>query len=84
MSKLDELKKQQAAIALAIAEETANDRKPALAKVRALIQEFEITMSEVKSALKKRKARSTAVKKVASTTTSGKRRGRPPMKKASE
>ena len=84
MSKLDELKKQQAAIALANAEETANDRKPALAKVRALIQEFEITMSELKSALKKRKVRSTVAKKVPSTTASGKRRGRPPMKKAAE
>ena len=84
MSKLEELKKQQASIALAIAEETANDRKPALAKVRALIQEFEITMSELKSALKKRKVRSTVAKKVPSTTASGKRRGRPPMKKAAE
>ena len=84
MSKLEELKKQQAAIVLAIAEETANDRKPALAKVRALIQEFEITMSELKSALKKRKVRSTVAKKVPSTTASGKRRGRPPMKKAAE
>ena len=84
MSKLEELKKQQASIALAIAEETAKSRDAALANVRASIKEFEITMSEVKSVLKKRKTRSTAAKKVASTTTSGKRRGRPPMKKAAD
>jgi len=82
MSKLEELKKQQASIALAIAEETSKSRDAALANVRASIKEFEITMSEVKSALKKRKVRSTVAKKVPSTTASGKRRGRPPMKKA--
>ena len=82
MSKLEELKKQQEAIALEIAEETAKSRDAALANVRASIKEFEITMSEVKSVLKKRKVRSTVAKKVASTTASGKRRGRPPVKKA--
>jgi len=82
MSKLEELKKQQASIALAIAEETSKSRDAALANVRASIKEFEITLSEVKSALKKRKPRSTVAKKVPSTTASGKRRGRPPMKKA--
>ena len=84
MSKLEELKKQQASIALAIAEETSKSRDAALANVRASIKEFEITLSEVKSALKKRKVRPTVAKKVPSTTASGKRRGRPPMKKAAE
>jgi len=82
MSKLQELQAQQAAIEKAIAEEKTKGKKEQIAIVRDLIKHYEITLSEVKSALKTRRKSGTVAKKVASTTTGGKRRGRPPVKKA--
>jgi|APGre2960657505_1045072.scaffolds.fasta_scaffold312728_2 hypothetical protein len=82
MSKLQELQAQQAAIEKAIAEEKTKGKKEQIAIVRDLIKHYEITLSEVKTAFNSRKKRGTAVKRAASTTASGKRRGRPPVKKA--
>ena len=82
MSKLQELQAQQAAIEKAIAEEKSKGKKEQIAIVRDLIKHYEITLTEVKTAFNSRKKRGTAVKKVASPTASGKRRGRPPVKKA--
>jgi hypothetical protein len=81
MSKLEELQAQQAAIEKAIAEEKTKGKKDQIAIVRDLIKRYEITLTEVKTAFKRRKKRGTAIKKAASTTANGKRRGRPPMKK---
>ena len=81
MSKLKELHAQQAAIEKAILEEQTKGKKEQIAIVRELIKEYQITLSELKTAFKLRKKRGVAVKKAASTTASGKRRGRPPMKK---
>ena len=82
MSKLQELQAQQAAIEKAIAEEKSKGKKEQIAIVRDLIKHYEITLTEVKTAFNSRKKRGTTVRKVASTTSSGKRRGRPPVKKA--
>ncbi len=82
MSKLQELQAQQVAIEKAIAEEKSKGKKEQIAIVRDLIKHYEITLSEGKSALKTRRKSGTVAKKVASTTTGGKRRGRPPVKKA--
>ena len=82
MSKLQELQAQQAAIEKAIAEEKTKGKKEQIAIVRDLIKHYEITLTEVKTAFMSRKKRGTTVRKAASTTASGKRRGRPPVKKA--
>ena len=81
MSKLEELQAQQAAIEKAIVEEKTKGKKDQIAVVRDLIKRYEITLTEVKTAFKPRKKRGVAVKKAATSTSSGKRRGRPPMKK---
>jgi len=81
MSKLEELQAQQAAIEKAIAEEKTKGKKDQIAIVRDLIKRYEITLTEVKTAFKPRKKRGTSVKTAATSTASGKRRGRPPMKK---
>jgi len=82
MSKLQELQAQQAAIEKAIAEEKSKGKKEQIAIVRDLIKHYEITLSEVKTAFNLPKKRGAEVKRAASTTASGKRRGRPPVKKA--
>lgn len=82
MSTLDDLLKQQAAIAAAIEAERAKHREDAVAHVRELIKSYEITLSEVKNVLKMRKPRAkngapVSAKKASSTG----RRGRPPKAK---
>lgn len=81
MGKLKELQAQQAAIEKAILEEQTKGKKEQIAIVRELIKEYQITLSEVKTAFKPRKKRGVAVKKAATSKVGGKRRGRPPMKK---
>ena len=81
MSKLEELQAQQAAIEKAILEEKTKGKKDQIVIVRDLIKRYEITLTEVKTAFKPRKKRGANVKTAANTTASGKRRGRPPMKK---
>ena len=81
MSKLEELQAQQAAIEKAILEERTKGQKDQIVIVRDLIKRYEITLTEVKTAFKPRKKRGAIVKTAATTTPSGKRRGRPPMKK---
>jgi len=82
ISKLQELQAQQVAIAKAIAEEKTKEKKEQIAIVRDLIKRYEITLNEAISVLKTRKKSGTIAKKVSSTTAGGKRRGRPPVKKA--
>ena len=84
MNKIEELEKQMAEIAKAIEAEKNKGREEALETVRKLIKQYSISQREVKSVLltrKPRTAKSTAVKRVATKTASGKRRGRPPSKK---
>jgi predicted XRE-type DNA-binding protein len=84
MNKIEELEKQMAAIAKAIEAEKNKGRDEALETVRTLIKQYSISQREVKSVLLVRKPRATkgvAVKRVATKTASGKRRGRPPIKK---
>ena len=84
MNKIEELEKQMAAIAKAIEAEKNKGREEALETVRKLIKQYSISQSEVKSVLLIRKLRATkgvTVKRVATKTASGKRRGRPPTKK---
>ena len=84
MNKIEDLEKQMAAIAKAIEAEKNKGREEALETVRKLIKQYSISQREVKSVLlvrKPRAAKGVAVKRVASTTASGKRRGRPPTKK---
>ena len=81
MSKLEDLQAQQAAIEKAILEEKTKGKRDQIAIVRDLIKRYEITLSEVKTAFKPRKKRGASVKTAATSTASGKRRGRPPMKK---
>ena len=83
ISKLQELQAQQVAIVKAIAEEKTKEKKEQIAIVMDLIKRYEITLSEAISALKIRRKSGTIAKKVPSTTAGGgKRRGRPPVKKA--
>ena len=84
MNKIEELEKQMATIAKAIEAEKNKGREEALDTVRKLIKQYSISQREVKSVLlvrKPRAAKGAAVKRVATKTASGKRRGRPPMKK---
>jgi predicted XRE-type DNA-binding protein len=84
MNKIEELEKQMADIAKAIEAEKNKGREEALETVRTLIKQYSISQREVKSVLLVRKPRTTkgvAVKRVATKTASGKRRGRPPTKK---
>ena len=84
MNKIEELEKQMADIAKAIEAEKNKGRDEALETVRTLIKQYSISQREVKSVLLVRKPRATkdgSVKRVATKTASGKRRGRPPTKK---
>ena len=84
MNKIEELEKQMAAIAKAIEAEKNKGREEALETVRKLIKQYSISQREVKSVLLVRKPRAIkdgTVKRVATKTASGKRRGRPPSKK---
>ena len=84
MNKIEELEKQMAALAKAIEAEKNKGRDEALETVRTLIKQYSISQREVKSVLLVRKPRAAkvgAVKRVATKTASGKRRGRPPSKK---
>jgi predicted XRE-type DNA-binding protein len=84
MNKIEELEKQMADIAKAIETEKNKGREEALETVRKLIKQYSISQREVKSVLLIRKLRATkgvTVKRVATKTASGKRRGRPPTKK---
>ena len=84
MNKIEELEKQMADIAKAIEAEKNKGREEALETVRKLIKQYSISQREVKSVLLLRKPRATkgvAVKRLATKTASGKRRGRPPKQK---
>ncbi len=78
MSRLEELRKQQEKIAAEIAAEVEKDRAVMVQKVREVIKDYGITLSEVKNVLTMRKPRAKTAAK-ASKTSSGapKKRGRP-------
>jgi hypothetical protein len=86
MSKLEQLIKQQQEIAAAIAAEKNKGRDDALATVRGLCKQYEITMREVKPYVLERKPRvgkdGTAVAKprVVRKSATGAKRGRPAKK----
>jgi hypothetical protein len=78
MSRLEELEKQQAAIAQAIENEKAKVRDQVVFDVRNAIKTYGITLSEVKNVLTMRKPRAKSAAK-ASKASGGaaKKRGRP-------
>jgi DNA-binding protein H-NS len=78
MSRLEELEKQQAAIAQAIENEKAKVRDQVVFDVRNAIKTYGITLSEVKNVLTMRKPRAkTAAKASKASSGAPKKRGRP-------
>ena len=78
MSRLEELEKQQAAIAQAIENEKAKVRDQVVFDVRNAIKTYGITLSEVKNVLTMRKPRAkTAAKASKASSGARKKRGRP-------
>jgi DNA-binding protein H-NS len=78
MSRLEELRKQQEKIAAEIAAEVEKDRAVMVQKVREVIKDYGITLSEVKNVLTMRKPRAkTAAKASKASSGAPKKRGRP-------
>ena len=86
MSKLEQLLKQQQEINAAIEAEKTKGRLEALATVRGLCKQYEITLREVKPYVLERKPRvgkdggAVAKPRVAGKSTTGAKRGRPAKK----
>ena len=81
MSKLEQLLKQQQEIVAAIEAEKTKGRLEALATVRGLCKQYEITMREVKPYVLERKPRVGKAKpRVAGKSVTGAKRGRPAKK----
>jgi hypothetical protein len=86
MSKLEQLLKQQQEINAAIEAEKTKGRLEALATVRGLCKQYEITLREVKPYVLERKPRvgkdgaAVAKPRVAGKSTTGAKRGRPARK----